>query len=130
MGAISADQVSDALNNADIVLHVESFKKNEKMKTRLSFSTKIVDCLASGWCVMDIGWHEAASIDYFIQNDAALVAFDEKSIAEQLKKVVENPDLLNEYAQKAWECGKRNHQIEDIQHNLYKDIYSLVNKDL
>lgn len=38
-------------------------------------------------------------------------------------------ELIYEYANKAWECGRRNHQIKEIQSNLYKDLKSLVEED-
>lgn len=128
LGKIPASEVTNVMHNADIVLHVESFDEQEKQKTRLSFSTKIVDCLHSARCLFAIGWEDAASIDYLVQNDAALVAFDEKSIADQLQRIIDNSAILEEYAQKAWECGKRNHQIEQIQQLLYNDLAQLVQK--
>ncbi|MCR6546201.1 glycosyltransferase [Dehalobacterium formicoaceticum] len=126
MGKVPATQVPQVLNDADIVLHVESFDIKERLATRLSFSTKIVDCFHSGRCVFAIGWKEAASIDYLIKNDAALVATDEKSIVIQLDRIINNQDLIEEYAQKAWECGIRNHQIDKIQKGLYEDLVKLV----
>ncbi len=126
LGKVPASDVPNIMKNADIVLHIESFDDIEKQKTRLSFSTKIVDCLASGRALMAIGWQEAASIDYLVKNDAALVAFDEKAIKEQLNKIAENPSLLETYARKAWECGKRNHQIDEIQKRLYNELAQLI----
>lgn len=126
MGKIEANEVNRALSDADIVLHVESFDETERLATRLSFSTKIVDCLHSNRCVMAIGWVEAASIDYLVKNDAALVANDEISIAEQLKRIINNPSIIEEYAQKGWDCGKRNHQIKDIQTRLLADLKSIL----
>jgi glycosyltransferase involved in cell wall biosynthesis len=125
MGKVPATQVSKVLNDADIVLHVESFDERERALTRLSFSTKIVDCLHSGRCVLAIGWKEAASIDYLIKNDAALVATDENEIMIQLQRIINSPYILEEYAQKAWKCGKRNHQINKIQKGLYEDLAEL-----
>lgn len=128
-GKIPSNQVKDTLMNGDIVLHLESFDNVEKEKTRLSFSTKIVDCLNSGRALMAIGWDKAASIDYLIKNDAALVATDENEIFNILKEIQNNPSILLEYANKAWTCGKRNHQIDEIQKNLYKELRSLVKED-
>ena len=128
-GKIPSNQVKDNLMNGDIVLHLESFDNVEKEKTRLSFSTKIVDCLNSGRALMAIGWDKAASIDYLIKNDAALVATDENEIFNILKEIQNNPSILLEYANKAWTCGKRNHQIDEIQKNLYKELRSLVKED-
>ena len=128
IGKVPATKVSEIMRDSDIVLHVESFDRIERAKTYLSFSTKIVDCLNSGRCVMAIGWQEAASIDYLVKNEAALVAFDEKSIEEQLNRIVNEPEIVDDYAQKAWECGNRNHQIDKIQEGLYNDLSALVNR--
>lgn len=125
MGKVPAAKISQVLNDADIVLHVESFDKRERLATKLSFSTKIVDCLHSGRCVFAIGWEEAASIDYLIENDAAIVATDEDTIMNQLNRIINDPNIILEYAQKAWECGKRNHQIDVIQRGFYNDLAGL-----
>ena len=50
--AIPADDLRRAYAQSDIALHVESFDKKNALITRLSFSTKIVDCLASGCAVL------------------------------------------------------------------------------
>ena len=126
MGKVSASNVLQILNNADIVLHVESFDEKERIATRLSFSTKIVDCLHSGRCMLAIGWKEAASIDYLARNDAALIAYDESTIILQLQKMLNNPQIILDYAQKGWDCGKLNHQIKDIQTRLMDDCKGLL----
>jgi len=126
-GKLPANRVQETLQNADIVLHVESFEKKEKLSTRLSFSTKIVDCLQSGSCVMAIGWEQAASIDYLIKNDAALVITDENFIIKQLEEIQKNPSMIEDYAHKAWQCGKENHSIEKIQNMLISDFECLLN---
>lgn len=126
MGKIPTNEVPNVLKTSDIVLHVESFERKEKLSTRLSFSTKIVDLLKSGRCIMAIGWEKAASIDYLLKNNAAIVATEKGKIIEELYRVVKSPFIINEYSQKAWNCGKRNHQIHDIQNGLKKDIRNLV----
>ena len=126
MGGVDAKEIPHILNEADVLVHVEPTDLKGRLQVRQSFSTKIVDYLHAGGAIFAVGWKEAASIDYLVQNDAALVAFDEKSITEQLQKIVDYPEILNEYAQKAWECGKRNHQIDDIQKRLYDDLSQLI----
>lgn len=129
MGKIPPERVRETLMHGDIVLHLESFDEVEKEKTRLSFSTKIVDCLNSGRALMAIGWDKAASIDYLVKNDAALVATDVKGISNLLQKIQLDRNILKEYADKAWACGKRNHQLDEIQKNLYRELSSLVKED-
>lgn len=128
LGKIAPNKIDDVYKNADIVLHTESFDESEKMKTRLSFSTKIVDCLNSGRAIIAIGWEESASIDYFIKNSAALVATNEAEVSNILRKIQKNPSILKHYADKAWECGKKNHQITSIQKDLYNDLENLLMK--
>lgn len=126
MGSVPPEKVDNLLSASDIVLHIESFDVEERLKTRLSFSTKIVDMLHSSSCILAIGWKEAASIDYLIKNEAALVATNEKELRDKLEEIIKSPSIISEYATKAWECGKRNHEINVIQENLYKDLFGLI----
>ena len=52
--AISMDALKKVYAGSDIALHVEGFDLKNKSMVRLSFSTKIVDCLDSGCAVMAI----------------------------------------------------------------------------
>jgi hypothetical protein len=120
--AISQDELVEVYQMSDIALHVESFELKYKLLTRLSFSTKIVDCLASSCAVMAISWKEHAGLKYLKKNDAAICIDDLSNLNEALKMIVDHPEILIEYANKAWECGKRNHQIAHIRKGLNKDF--------
>lgn len=126
MGFIPSDKIPKIQSDADVLVHAEPLGIKGRLGVRHSFSTKIVDYFHMSRTILAVGWRDAASIDYLVKNDAALVAFDEKSLEYQLERIVNNPDILNEYAYKAWECGKRNHQIEDIQKRLYNDLMELL----
>lgn len=128
MGGVSADKIMGIQQNADILVHAEAFDRKNKLSVRQSFSTKIVDYLYNAKCVFAIGPNDVASIDYLIKNDAALVASCKNDVEKSLRMVVENPSLICDYGKKAWECGRKNHQIEEIQSNLYKDFLSLLDK--
>lgn len=69
-----------------------------------------------------------ASTDYLVRNDAAICITDKCSIKESLMKIVDNPQLINEYAKKSWDCGLTNHQIDKIQTRMYNDFKSLLPK--
>lgn len=125
-GKISPNEVSKKLKESDIVLHLESFESDEKMATRLSFSTKIVDCFHSGRPIMAIGWEEAASITYLESNDVAIVSTNENEIKDKLIRILNSPTILETYAKKSWDFGKENHQIELIQKKLYNDFQSVI----
>lgn len=125
-GMVPASEVKRKQEEADVLLHTEAFELKSKLLTRLSFSTKLVDYFKSARCIFAIGWEEAASINYLINNDAAIVATNEKEIEEKIKIIVDNPNIIEEYAQKAWDCGNSNHQIDIIQKGLYEELYIMV----
>ena len=123
-GAVSNDKVQELQKKADILVHVEAFDLKSRLRVRQSFSTKIVDYLKNAKCILAIGPRDVASIDYLKKNDAAVVAASQNEIEEKLKTLIESPALIQNYGQKAWECGKRNHQSENITKMLKEDFYN------
>lgn len=118
-GAVSGQEALRLQGEADILLHCESFERREKYEVRLSFSTKIVDYFSKAKCIFAVGDRDVASIDYLIRNDAAVTACSTAEIFEKLSALAENPALIAEYAEKAWQCGARNHDIQKIRADLY-----------
>lgn len=125
-GGVPFSEIKEILTNADILVHAESFQLKERLMVRQSFSTKIVDYFQAARCIFAVGWSEAASIDYLLKNDAAIVACNEKEIEEKLCNLLKHPELITEYGKKGWECGKRNHQIEKIRNSLHNDLVELI----
>lgn len=128
-GAVSASEVFEIQKSANILVHTESFDYKTRLAVRQSFSTKLVDYFYQGKCIFAVGPKDVASIDYLMKNDAAVVATNEKEIYEKLKMLVENPDIIREYGDKAWDCGKRNHQIDKIQKMLYEDFERVIHEN-
>ena len=124
--SVSQAKLNQIYKTNDIALHVESFEREYKLLTRLSFSTKIVDCLASSCAVMAISWREHSGLIYLQKEDAAICIDDPSNIEKALQEIANNPEIVIKYANKAWECGKRNHQISKIKENLYNDILKLI----
>lgn len=122
LGRVSQEQLNDAYSHASIALHVDSFEKSQRLSTRLSFSTKIVDLLHTGCCVMAICWKESSPFKYLSKEDAAICIDSPNAIYKTLKNIADNPLILHNYSQKAWDCGARNHNIHDIQAYLKADF--------
>lgn len=120
--AISQDELREVYESSDIALHVESFDLKYKLMTRLSFSTKIVDCLASTCAVMAISWKEHAGLKYLKKEDAAICIDDLNLLSATLIEISENSDLVKDYADRAWRCGIRNHQKNKINESLLNDF--------
>lgn len=125
-GGVPRDQIRVIHAGADILVHAESFQLKERYLVRQSFSTKIVDYFQAARCVFAIGWGQAASIDYLIKNNAAVVVCHKYEIEKKLRMLIENPELITEYGKRGWNCGKRNHQIDKIQSNLIADFQSII----
>lgn len=125
-GQITSEEVKRVQKTADILLHVEDFGTKGSLSTRLSFSTKIVDYFLEKKCIVAIGAERCSSIKYVERNDSAIIINNKHKIFQTLQEIADNPQIIGMYAQKAWDCGKRNHEIEQIQKKLYEDLNSVV----
>ncbi|MBO4343197.1 MAG: hypothetical protein J5844_00930 [Clostridia bacterium] len=109
-GPVGASEVPAIQDDADILVHAESFRLKYSLEVRQSFSTKIVDYLAKGRCILAIGPAKVASMDYFIKNDGAFVITDKKDVENRLRALfADNGKIMREYALKAWTCGEKKH---------------------
>lgn len=127
-GAVSQEELAEKYKKADIALHVESKQLSQRLMTRLSFSTKIIDCLFSGCAVLAYCWSEQSGWRYLKKEDAAICVESKEELRHNLKKICENPQIVQMYAKKAYECCKRNHQKEMVQENLLRDFEMVCNK--
>lgn len=109
-GALTLEQVKAVQKEADILVFVESLEEKFKNTARLSFSTKITDYLRSGKCIFAIGDKDIAPIDYFNRYDSAVTATTYEEIQDKLTELVNAPDVVLEYAKKAYECGVEHHE--------------------
>lgn len=112
-GFIPQSEVFIKQQQADVLLFVESLTSSD-LSARLSFSTKITDYLSLGKCIWAIGNLDLAPIGYLKGEDAALVSFSRESILSVLQKIIDNPQVISEYACKAYKCGDENHNREKI----------------
>ena len=117
-GAVEPSALTNIYRKADIALHVESLDRKYRLATRVSLSTKIIDLMASSCAIMAICWNQHAGYQYLKSNDAAFCIDDYSQILPVLQSIVENPKLIAEYARKAHDCGRKNHNREKIQEQI------------
>lgn len=115
---ITPAQLTEEYQKADIALHVESFDKANRLATHYSFSTKIIDLMASSCAILAICWERHAGYQYLQKNDAAFCASSYEDIQPMLGRICDNPELISEYAMKARKCGIENHSKEKIQNQI------------
>lgn len=121
-GHLPQQQVFKEQEQADILLFVENLRNHVNNVARLSFSTKITDYLSRNRTILAIGPKNIAPMEYLAQEDAALTCSSREEIMHTLNKTVNKPRLLEEYAAKAFECGKRNHSRTTILNNFQNII--------
>ncbi len=122
--SVPNNEVMNVLKNADILVHAEPLGKTDCQFYRASFSTKLVDYFLYAKPILSIGGM-TASTDYLLKNDATIYLTTENAM-HIMKSIVNNSTVLKEYAEKAWNCGVRNHQIKEIQDRMYNDFKDLI----
>lgn len=122
---VSFNDVLVIQQKADILVHVEPTKRKDLLANRLSLSTKIVDYFFAGKTILAIGKHTAA-MNYLESMDAAIIQKDPDKIFETLSAIIKKPELLNEYAGKAYNCGVENHNKVFMQGTILRDFEDLL----
>jgi len=125
---VKSAELEALYRQSDIALHCESFSVRKRTVMRLSFSTKITDCLKSGCAVMALAWKEQTGLKYLKHNGAAICIEKKRDIGPALKNLLERPRLIAEYAERAAALGQKNHDINKIQQSVYDDFLRLINE--
>lgn len=123
---VSQKDLTEIYGQSHIALHVESLSLKNRYTTRLSFSTKITDCLKSGCAVMAVAWKEHTGLKYLKENNAAVCVEKIKDTEKALVTFLERPGLIAEYAGRAAALGQKNHNIHIIQKELFNDLKNLT----
>lgn len=118
-GAVPQTEVAQIQKNADVLLFAEATEGEHSQAARLSFSTKITDYLGSGKCIFAVGNKDVAPMEYLRDEDGAITAYDYETVLASLNDIANNPELVKEYAKKAYDLGKRNHDKKIIQERLF-----------
>jgi hypothetical protein len=122
MGGVPFSQIPSILEEADVLLFAESLDKQYKHLARLSFSTKLTDYMYAGKCIFAIGDESIAPIEYFETNQSALIATNYSEIYSTLEKLVDNPNMIHDFAKRAYDCGVNNHNCNVIDKILLDTI--------
>lgn len=128
MGSRPFSEIQEILKSADIVLHVESFDPENIKIVRLSYSTKISDCLQSGSMMMVVGPNGIASVEEVKLIDGVMVINDKKSIYNRLSDILHTPELILNAAAKTNKIAKEKFPIEVVRKRLYNDFTNLLKK--
>lgn len=127
-GSVSSQELKEIYAKSDIALHVEGFDLKNRLLTQDSFSTKVMDCLASGCAVWAICWEKHAAGVYLKKNDVAFVSNSVDEIQQTLNALIKDGCLVTEYAYKACEFGLENHDRKVIQTQFMEDFNKVIGR--
>lgn len=108
-GVIPYDEICRKMAESDIVLLVESFEEDEIIKTRYSFSTKIIDCLQSGSVTLAVGPPQIASIRYIKKIPGAYVIDSIDAVREGIAEIIDSSRELPHRAEQIRRFAVENH---------------------
>lgn len=126
--SVTQEELEKIYLQSDVALHVESFDLKNRLLVRMSFSTKIVDCLASGCAVLAICDKKQGGYVYLKEQKAALCAENTEQIEKVLCDIVRNPEIILQYMEKAKKCCKKNHDKNLIANIIQADFEEIAKK--
>ncbi|MGL9837144.1 hypothetical protein EB22_01365 [Enterococcus faecium] len=121
-GAVSQEELREIYHQADVALHVESDDLKYRLATRFSFSTKIIDCIFSGCAVMAYCWDQHSGLTYLKREDAGICVSSEQELKSVLHQICCDPSMICDYSHKAYLCGQKNHNRQQVQEMLLEDF--------
>lgn len=125
---VSHDEVIRLQKEADILVFVEGLERKNRSIARLSFSTKLTDYLKSGKCILAVADRNIAPMDYLRREDAAVMAFDEPSVYAALTSLAEKPAMIEQYGEKAYQTGLRNHNREKLEKFFAEEMQQIASR--
>lgn len=123
---VSQNEVIELQNKADVLVHTEAFDRYNKSLVRCAISTKIMDYLCVGRCILAIGPNDISSIEYLADNDLAFVASDATMLNKIITTIKNNTSILQHYANRGIEYTKTELNADVIRQNLYDNLQKAI----
>lgn len=128
-GTIPYEQVQKRMQESDITIVVEGFKKNDVDIARYSLSTKAADALASGSAILTYGSIECGIIEYMISTDASMVCTDKSSLKACIQKLMTDIELQRHYYQQAIMITQEHHTLKRSCSVFENVVNKVLNRD-
>lgn len=116
------------LSEADVVLFAESFEEEEILKTRYSFSTKIIDYLQSGSVILAVGPECLASIRYLRDVPGTFIIGRPEDIGTRLRELLEGRDDFDLRAASTRAFARRFHDADTQSDELRQLLQRVASK--
>jgi glycosyltransferase involved in cell wall biosynthesis len=111
---VPRNQMFQNLSSADVLVHCESFDKNEMEFFEYSMTTKIPEYLSVGRPILCYGPREICSVSYIEDNGVGIVANDRNSLVDAITILCDNDELRNSLGEKALLVAQRDHMSSEV----------------
>ncbi len=124
-GFVCGDMFRQKMLDSDVLLHIESDDAEYRSITRLSISTKIPEYMMSSRMILGFGPQELASMKLLNDNHLGVVINCDESEDKQkaiINNIIDNGELIKDYAARAYEYAKVHHNKNIISNQLRNEI--------
>lgn len=126
-GSLAPEGLKRALNEADVLLFVESFDQDMQDKTRYSLSTKVPEYMSVRKPILAVGPKQIGSMDYL--SDVAFCANTREEIQQALVKAVSDKALQMQLVDEATKKYEKNHNIQKQKQMFFAKCYGSRKED-
>ena len=123
---VSQEEVIILQNKTDVLVHAEAFDRYNKSLVRCAISTKIMDYLSVGRCILAIGPSDFSSIEYLADNDVALIADSKGKLANQIALIKTDGAIIREYAAKGRDYAVSQLDEDKIRASFYNELQQII----
>lgn len=123
---VSQEEVIQLQNEADVLVHVEAFDRFNKSLVRCAISTKIMDYLSVGRCILAIGPSDIASMEYLTENDIALHSSSANQLNDILRRINADHSIVKNYAEKGRNYATKELNAHLLRKELYNDLQRVI----
>lgn len=125
-GSVSADQVKQIQQQADVLVFAESRNPAAIKSTRMSFSTKIIDYLMCGKVVLAIGPADINSMQVLTNHHLAITANTDSELTQAVRRIAANDIDLPALNSSIRQFLSTRH-LPSIQQSILSRLHSLAN---
>lgn len=120
-GSLTKEELRIALNQADVLVFVESFDKEQIEKTRYSLSTKVPEYLSVGKPILTVGPRHIGSVEHLL--DVSCCVNDLNDLKERLLTLLGDASVRQKLAEAALEKYNRCHDKEKLQNEFMHSLF-------
>ncbi len=125
---VSQDEVIRLQNEADVLVHVESFDLKNRLLVRGAISTKIMDYLSVGRSILAIGPNDIDSMAFLREGDVAMMAHSNEVLIDILNKIKKDENILFDYAQRGINYTRKHLDEDTMRKQLYNELKHVIIK--